>query len=638
MASINTSRRIADCTIDQTTRARTEYLLISEIFQTLTQAAPIHSTLETITGAVCSRLGISSCAILLEHSGDDLLVIEGAAGLSASYVEAVNRNFPVHIEELGLSESPSSLAFRTGRVVIIEDTDTDPDFLRWRRLARQQGYRSLVSVPLRWQEHVIGTMCCYQHEPRRFHEDELETLATVATQVAIAVQVARLVDTQQQTIGRLEELTRELNAQRRLLERSAEVHSQLTRLVLNNQGIPAIASTLARVVGCPVLVQDQFYQVLAGATPRGDSLAEVGPLTREVLARHVPRGREVDSHAPFEITATPKHGLKLPRVAAPIIAGTHLLGYVSLELPDLPPPELHVRALGQAATVLALEMVKDRLAHEVEQRVRRGFADDLIAGRYDDAEQMRDRARYLGYDLTGPFQVLVFDIDQFGRYVAEQRLSEADIDALRRRFADALLGVARHHAPRATVAGRHDRLSLIFSRVDTASSKLVDSVIAAVRSRAEQTLPGLTVSVGVGRVYADPDQVRTSYQEASQAILVLRRLGGVGKTVAYSDMGITRLLLHVENPAELIEFARKRLQPVLAYDEHHNGILIAALEGFLGANQSISQAAEQLDLHPNTLRYRLRKVEELLHCALSDLAQLLDLQLACIILRLAATA
>ena len=59
-----------------------------------------------------------------------------------------------------------------------------------------------------------------------------------------------------------------------------------------------------------------------------------------------------------------------------------------------------------------------------------------------------------------------------------------------------------------------------------------------------------------------------------------------------------------------------------------------ALEAYLRANQSAPEAAVRLDLHPNTLRYRLRKVEELLDASLADINVLIDLQLATLILRL----
>ena len=634
MASVNSSRWIATIPSDWATRSQVERLLIGEIFEVLTQGASLRSTLETITAAVCTRLNLSSCAILLEREGADLLLIEGATGLSQSYVEAVNERLPVHIQDLDLSESPSSVAFRTGRPVIIEDTETDPEFRRWRRLARQQGYRSLVSLPLVWEDHPIGTLCCYQGEPRHYHDDELETLAIAATQVAIAIQIVRLVDTQQRTIARLRELTLELNAQRRLLERAAEIHGTLMQLVLDNQGIPAIAAALARVVRCPVLVQDQFYQVLASVNAYGEPVTDLLPLSRTSFALHPTPGQEATARAPFEIPATARNELEQPRAVAPIIAGRTLLGHVSLVLPELPAAPLHLRALGQAATVLALEMVKEHLGHEIEVRVRRGFADDLVAGRYDDVEQMRDRARYLGYDLSGPFQVLTFDIDQFGRYVAENRLSEARIDALRRQFSDTLVTIARNHSPRAALAGRHDRLALILSRVPTDSTAMVEAIIAAARERLKHALPGLTVSVGIGQVQTELDRVRVSYQEADQALFVLRRLGGKARTVSFSELGVARLLLQSEDPTHLIEFARARLGQVLRYDAQHSGILVEALEAYLGANQTISTAARQLNLHPNTLRYRLHKVEDLLNVSLQDIAVLLDIQFATLILRL----
>ena len=230
----------------------------------------------------------------------------------------------------------------------------------------------------------------------------------------------------------------------------------------------------------------------------------ISPLTREVLALHSPRTREAEARSPFEIPVTSKNQLDAPRAVAPIIAGRNLLGYVSLLVSELPTVPLHLRALGQAATVLALELVKERLAHEVELRVRGGFADDLVSGRYDDVGQMRDRARYLGCDLSGPFQVLVIDSDRFDRYVAEQRLSEADIDALRRRFSEVITHLARQHAPRFVVSGHHDRMALILSRMGESAGPELEPLEMTIRSRLEQALPKFTMSIGVGQVYDDP--------------------------------------------------------------------------------------------------------------------------------------
>jgi sugar diacid utilization regulator/putative methionine-R-sulfoxide reductase with GAF domain len=610
-------------------------VLVREIFETLTNTQPLRAKLEAMAATVCFRFGVSFVGILLEHPAHDRLLIEGASGLSPSYITSVNARHTIHAEDLRFKQvsSASTEAFRTGQPVIVEDTETDEHALGWRALFQQQGIRSFISLPLLCRGTVIGTLNCYHQAPRTYSDEDVQTLRVVAAQVGIGVDIGRLVEAQQQTIGRLEELTQQLNEQRGLLERTARIQTTLTHLVLNNQGIPAIASTLARVVHAPVIVQDQFYQVIAASDANG-AAAELAAISRDALAVHSSAHGDLNPRAAFELPAIPKRGLKEPRAVAPIVAGRQLLGYVSLELGELPAPPLSARALAQAATVVALEMVKDRLAHEVELRQRRGFADDLLAGRYDDPTQMRDRGRYLGHDLRGPFQVLVVDIDQFGHYVAEQALSDTEIDALRRLFLDAVLNVTRSYAPHVVVAGRHDQLALILSAMNERGQRTAEQIIAEVRRACKQSLPDLTISAGLGKAYPDLTCIPTSYGEASRALRVIRRLDAHGKTMTYSDLGIARLLFQVENPSDLLEFAHTRMGPLLAYDQRHDGVLQTALEGYLSANQSVQEASVRLDVHPNTLRYRLRKIEELLGAPLTDIALLLDLQLAHLVLRL----
>lgn len=609
--------------------------LVRDIFESLTRTEPLGAKLEAIAASVCAQLCVSFVGILLEHSRGDRLLIEGAAGLSPSYITSVNARHKLYGETPHFNQitSASSEAFRTGHPVIVPDTETDPHALGWRALFQQQGIRSFISVPLPCQGTVIGTLNCYHQAPRTYSDDEVQMLRMVAAQVGIAVKIARLVETQQRTIGRLEDLTKQLNEQRALLERAERIHTTLTQLVLNNQGIPAIAATLARVVHHPVIVQDQFYQVIATSDITG-APTELAPISRDVLAIYSSAQHDHSSRASFELQAMPKRGIDHPRSVAPILSGRQLLGYISLELDELPTPPLTARALAQAATVVALEMVKGRLAHEVGLRQRRGFADDLLTGRFDDSAQMRERGRYLGHDLRGPFQVVVFDIDQFGHYVAEKSLSDSEIDSLRRRFFEALSRIAEAYSPHAIVAGRYDQLALILSAIDEHGQQTMERAISAVEHACRQVLPDLTISAGVGKPYPNLGQIPTSYTEASRALQVIRRLNARGKTITYADLGITRLLFQVENPAELLEFAQSRMEPVLAYDQRHDGVLMAALEGYLKANQSVQEAAAQLDLHPNTLRYRLRRVAELLDASLTDIDTLLDLQLACMILRL----
>jgi sugar diacid utilization regulator len=284
----------------------------------------------------------------------------------------------------------------------------------------------------------------------------------------------------------------------------------------------------------------------------------------------------------------------------------------------------------------AVKEVHERY-HLLERWVRHGFADDLIAGRYDAAKQMQERSQHLGYDLREAFQVLVFDFDRFGLSDCDGSLCEIEGEAFQQRLRDAVQHVSRTCGLRALVTIYRDQLVMVLFAIDEASGKVTERAVAMARRTMGQLLPECSVSAGIGQIYAHLDQVRTSYQEASRALQVVQRLGGRAKMLAYTDLGVARLLFHVENAAELIDYARTRLKVVLTYDQQHSGILMQALEAYLAANQSAPLASQRLDLHPNTFRYRLRKVEELLGASLNNTMLLLDLQLACLILHVIGT-
>lgn len=608
-------------------------LLLSEILEIMSEFRPLGETLEAIAETVCRRLHFQSCAIMLEQPGTDVLQIQGASGVAAGYIDAINRTHPIHIRDPKLSGGPSSEAIRTLQPVLIEDTETDPRAWRWRELARDNGIRSFITVPLCSRGVAIGAMNCYRSAPGRFDAQEIAALTSVATQSGIAIDIARMVEMQNQSIQRLQELATALEEKHRLLERASQIQDALTELALTNKGVAAIAAILARVTGCPAVIQDRFFNVLAAAG--GNENAAVADIMAvAAIDENAVRGITFDTRSPIEISTTSGEGQSIQRALAPILAGIDLFGYVSIALQSVPMPELVRRILEHAATACALEMVKDRLARDAELRVSRGFADDLIVGRFEESEHLQERSRVLGYDLRGPVQVLVFDIDHFDCYVERKGLDVSEIDAIRLKFFDAVENVARAQVPRALVAGRHDQLAMILAGVDDVTERWADTVASAVRRACLATLPELSISIGIGRPYPELSQIRTSHAEARRALRVIRRLGGQSQDTHYAELGVARLLFHVDDPDELLAFARDRLAPLLEYDARHEGILVDTLTAYLAADQSVSRAAEVLAAHPNTVRYRLLKIEELLDASLKDTTVLLDLQLASLVLKI----
>ena len=106
---------------------------------------------------------------------------------------------------------------------------------------------------------------------------------------------------------------------------------------------------------------------------------------------------------------------------------------------------------------------------------------------------------------------------------------------------------------------------------------------------------------GVSRVVA----------EARQAARLARLLGGGVRLVDSAQFGSWELLLTMVPGEARRAFRAALLDPLLAYDRDHGTELVATLEAFLACSGSWSKAAEAMFIHVNSLRYRIRRIEEL---------------------------
>jgi purine catabolism regulator len=94
----------------------------------------------------------------------------------------------------------------------------------------------------------------------------------------------------------------------------------------------------------------------------------------------------------------------------------------------------------------------------------------------------------------------------------------------------------------------------------------------------------------------------------------------------FGELGIDRLLVHVPD-AEQADFAETMLGPLLAHDARHRTDLLPTLETFL-ATRNAASTARRLFVHYNTVKGRLRVIEEILGPVLDDPDRCLGLALA----------
>ncbi len=158
---------------------KTYYQSLYQLAATLNSAQSPEKILRSIVEDVAKAMGAKGCSLLLLTPDKEALLRIAAYGLSSWYV----RKGPVSTDK---SMSDSLL----GKAVAVLDATTD-DRIQFRKQVAQEGIASILSVPVKLREEVIGVMRVYTSEPRHFTDADTYFAGAAANFGAIALESAR---------------------------------------------------------------------------------------------------------------------------------------------------------------------------------------------------------------------------------------------------------------------------------------------------------------------------------------------------------------------------------------------------------------------------------------------------------------
>ncbi|MCI7106662.1 MAG: PucR family transcriptional regulator ligand-binding domain-containing protein [Agathobacter sp.] len=177
----------------------------------------------------------------------------------------------------------------------------------------------------------------------------------------------------------------------------------------------------------------------------------------------------------------------------------------------------------------------------------------------------------------------------------------------------------------------HDTEILVVTAAE--SDEQLRSFIDEIRSHTLSYLAnGETITMGCGKLTKSVRCVYKSYHQA-KSIQKLQENAKIDPSlVFYSDMGIYKLLMGIEDKEIILEYYDKTIRPLLDYDQKNDSDLAVVLRCYLNHNGSVKETADELYVHRNTINYKLNKISELLDMDLSQLNNRLQLSVGFMLL------
>lgn len=408
--------------------------------------------------------------------------------------------------------------------------------------------------------------------------------------------------------------------------RGTQIYRQLTQISSRNEGMQELVGAMARLTNKAVVVQDKRLQILySSVQPQFVAtweeietfLRKLDNLPVEFQDRH--RVTEVETPALMQSLPTPG----MARFVSPIVTKDIGRGYLSIIGHDTDLDDIDLLVAEHGAAACALEMAKAKAISDTEKRLRGTFLERLMMGDVSQQEAIRQGER--------------FEHDMTQMHVAIVLSWQGDKSPSLRRLETIINSVITSQRAAALVWQREKESEiLVFHAGDVkepiiAAMKLAKQISLEIQR--QYSAPNGKIAIGIGQAARDISAWRSSYRDGRQALDLAIRLQ-TDTPLYIGDLGVYQLILSLSDKERLADFCERTLGPLIEYDMRQHADLIKTLEAFFASHGNLSQTAEMLIVHRNTLLYRMNRINEIAQIDLNRPETRLALHLALTIRRL----
>lgn len=273
----------------------------------------------------------------------------------------------------------------------------------------------------------------------------------------------------------------------------------------------------------------------------------------------------------------------------------------------------HFDLLGQ--TVSRAYIAEQSRQHRWRDRLRYELC-DVIYSNPDNLNGFREKSQALGLDAAAPHAALAMKLKE---NVTTLLGSDADAEDGLAPILAAVVGSKEAAVEGILWTRRHGHL-LIWQPLSSHETRIAgESLMLERATQAMRSCPDI-IAIGLGLPETGPLGWRRSADQSIKAIELGTRMGVQGTGFRYADIALEDLVSGSESFARYCEnlMGRLAIEPEL----------LETLGVYFEHRQQRKPASFALNIHPNTLTYRLRRVEVLLGVCLDDASSIATLHTA----------
>ena len=642
-----------------------ENVLLNEVLSTVGSTLRLDDVLHHLVDIVVRATQCQMAFIYMYNKEKERLVLASTTQAHKHLVGKI---------DMGLGEGIAGwVALHRTPVFLKDEAMDDPRFYYFPELEEEK-FQSMLTVPIVTKDrNLLGVITLQAVAPHEFTEDHHRFVSNITALVASAIENAQLYENTQRKLSILTSLS--------VLSQTISSGLYLDDML---RSLATLTVQIMEVDLCVVMLMDQSREreteaarhvrrlVVRATSPNLNDRASFQSIDvdRTILEQlnglhevslRADRGQSSDYATMSEyalsrlnpVQDTPYKTL----ISAPLVAGTEHLGLINCY--SSKPRRYTIEdqtLLTTIANQAAIAIKNSHLVNQLAQKnLVKGFFDDLLHGTPDTEDSLRQRASFLGCDLTRSHAVVIIETTHVEMRKSEskalssfegkesQRIQDGagedghaqgiHVQAMYKRIAGIFRRRIQDSYPGSLLYEHENLLTCIVSlSKDPTGTRLKTWLFELARQMHNEY--GVHLAIGIGNTCQSISDYRRGFAEANEAIQIGQNLQKEGETdtqplvTHFNDLGVYRYLYKIARMDDLRDVYQDQIALIDSYDSRKNTDLLDTLEVYLECAGNLTKTSERLFVHRNTLIQRLDRLQSLCEVDLQERGNWLTLQIA----------
>lgn len=395
---------------------------------------------------------------------------------------------------------------------------------------------------------------------------------------------------------------------------------KLINVLASEGGLQRLVEIGYEMLGNPILIIDMSYKHIAHAN---DSKIIDDPIWNEVVhtgytsltsVNYYANNKFMDmlmrSQLPF-FWSDPYS--KYPRIMSRVVIGGKPIAILSVVAHENPfkDPELELTALLSKA--VAIELQKNKFVQYTQGLMHENFIEELLTGKLKDGKTIEERVKILNINFKKNLYAITLDITEFDK-------NKISLSYLRNQLEQKI---------RNCKAVVYDDNIVLITSCDNKQQFLTSEI-----EQLKSFLKSNHIFAGISRCFYSLEEVQEHYLESLTALRLGRSLRRADYFYPYEEYAIYHLAESCSGVENLKQNCHPSLLKLLEYDKENNTDYTRSLYTYIIHSKNITESANALNIHRNTLFYRLEKIAAIMDIDINNSNTFLHLHISYKILEL----